>query len=79
MSSWLGVAVVCLVIGVVIGLVTGFAGVEMSWWYFLVVGVLVATIASVWEAYSRRKKASSQTEVAEEAPEPQPKSGPPTG
>lgn len=63
MSSWLGVAVVCILIGLVIGVVTGFAGVEMSWWYFVIVGVVVATIASVWEAYGRRKKAPGETEV----------------
>jgi len=71
MSSWLGVVGVCLVLGLVIGVITGVAGVEMSWWYFVIIGVLVATIASVWEAHGRRKKASSQTEVEEEAPEPE--------
>lgn len=69
MSSWLGPIVVCLVIGVVIGVVTGVAGVETSWWYFVIVGLVVATLASVWEAYRRRKKAPGETEVEEEAPE----------
>lgn len=75
MSSWLGVAVVCVLIGLVIGVVTGFAGVEMSWWYFVIVGVVVATISSVWEAYNRKKKAPGETvveaEVEEEVREPQ--------
>ena len=69
MSSWLGLIVLCLVFGVVIGVITGFAGVEMPWWSWVIVGVVVATLTSVWEAYNRKKKAPGETVVETEVEE----------
>ena len=72
--------VVALVVGLVWGLISGFLGwPETPWWYFAILGGLVAIITSLWEVRSRRKKASIQTGVEEEASEPQQKPDPPTG
>lgn len=69
MRSWLGLIAVCLVVGIVIGLITGFAGVEMPWWSWVIVGVVIATVTSIWEAYGRRKNAPGETVVEEEVEE----------
>ncbi|MFZ9668532.1 MAG: hypothetical protein ACO3CR_01585 [Solirubrobacterales bacterium] len=69
MRSWLGLIAVCLVVGIVIGLITGLAGVEMPWWSWVIVGVVIATVTSIWEAYGRRKNAPGETVVEEEVEE----------
>ncbi len=58
--------VVSLAVGLVVGVMAGLFGLEMPWWYWAIVGGAVAVITSVWEAYSRRKKALGQTEVEEQ-------------
>ena len=63
--SWLALIFVYLVIGLVVGVIAWFFGVEMPWWSWAIVGVVIAAISSAWEAYRRRKKAPGQTEVEE--------------
>jgi Flp pilus assembly protein TadB len=63
----LALIVVSVAVGLVVGVVAGFFGLEMPWWSWAIVGAVVAVITSAWEAYGRRKKALGQTEVEEEA------------
>ncbi len=63
--SWLVLIVVSVAFGLVVGVVAGFFGLEMPWWSWAIVGVVIAAISSAWEAYRRRKKAPGQTEVEE--------------
>ena len=66
-SNWLALIVVSLVVGIVVGVVAGFFGLEMEmpWWSWAIVGVVVVAISSAWEAYRRRNKGPGQTEVEE--------------
>ena len=62
--------VVAVVVGLVWGLISGFLGwPETPWWYFAILGLLVAIITSAWEVRSRRKKAPGETVVEEEVRE----------
>lgn len=65
-GSWLALIVVCLVVGIVIGVITGLAGVEMPWWSWVIVGLVIATVTSAWEAYGRRRKSPGEPVVEEE-------------
>lgn len=67
-SSWLVLIIVSLVVGLVVGVIAGLFGLEMPWWSWAIVGAAVVVITSVWEAYSRRKKAPGQTELEEQGP-----------
>lgn len=64
-SNWLALIVVSLTVGIVVGVVAAFFGVEMPWWSWAIVGVVVVAISSAWEAYRRRNKGPGQTEVEE--------------
>ena len=68
-GGWLALIVVCLVVGVLIGGITALTGLEMPWWSWVIVGVVVATLTSVWEAYNRKKKAPGETVVETEVEE----------
>lgn len=66
-SNWLALIVISLGVGIVVGVVTGFFGLEMPWWSWAIVGVVVVAISSAWEAYRRRNKGPGRTEVEEGA------------
>jgi Flp pilus assembly protein TadB len=64
-KNWLSLIVVSVVVGLVVGVVAGIFGLEMPWWSWAIVGVVVVAISSAWEAYRRRNKGPGQTEVEE--------------
>lgn len=63
--NWLALIVISLGVGIVVGVVAGSFGLEMPWWSWAIVGVVVVAISSAWEAYRRRNKGPGQTEVEE--------------
>lgn len=56
-SSWLALIGVSVVVGLVVGVIAGLFGLEMPWWSWAIVGVVIVASSSAWEAYRRRKKA----------------------